>query len=366
MKKFNFVAGMSTALLAASINTASALEFGLFSDVSLSSNDAPGENAGFALGGLDFFATTNIGESTRVFIEYVFEDPGDGLITDLERLWIARDISDELSIGVGRFHTPLGYWNRTYHHGAILQDTVSRPFFLEFEDGDAAVLPVHVVGVMASGTFSLTSSDVSYEFYIGNGPSLDTNTAPDKPEIEINVSGDLNQDKSVGLRVTYALDDTPLTVGLMMMNNVVAESSATGTTSAAEGEDLVAQTITGFDLRFDGDYFDLLVEYYNFDNEGKVVSNLESHSGSAYFAQLGYKINDTNKLIYRYANLDFDANDLYFNILGAEEASHQVIAYRHDLDATNSLKLEINKNDPEATGTESDTTVTLQWAFMVF
>lgn len=372
MKKLSLLTGTSLSLLATfggAINTASALEFGVFSDVVLSTNDAPGENVGFALGAIDFYATANISDNTRVFVEYVFEGTSDGLVTDLERLWITRTFSDEFSLGAGRFHTPLGTWNRTYHHGAILQDTIARPFFLDFEDGAAAILPVHIVGLLSSGSFSTDSGELSYEAYLANGPSLDTSiaglnpTPGNKPEIDINGSSDPNSDKTLGFRVTYELDDTPLTMGVMYMGNAIADSAKAGGL-APLGEELVSQVITGLDAVYDDGQYDVALEYYNLANDAQ-VDNKESHSGVAFYTQFGYRLNPKNKLIYRYANLSFDADDLYFRLLGSIEATHHVVTWRHDLDETNTLKFEFNQNSPDAAGAQDDTTLAIQWSFLV-
>jgi hypothetical protein len=54
-------------------------------------------------------------------------------------------------------HTPLGYWNQYYHHGAWFQATATRPEMYLFED-DGGILPVHEIGIEASGTAGLGPS----------------------------------------------------------------------------------------------------------------------------------------------------------------------------------------------------------------
>jgi len=362
MKKIPLICILSSCLFLPSIDSVSAAEFGLFGDVIYSQSDAAEENGAFGLGALDFYAAARLNDNTEVFIEYVFEETQDGLITDLERLWIKRFFSDRFELGAGRFHTPLGTWNRTYHHGAFLQDTVSRPFFLEFEDGASAVLPTHIVGLLSSGTFILDKGEFSYEAYIANGSSLDSSKA--KPEIEINTNADPNQDKTLGFRLTYGFDELPLQLGLMFMDNAIAESAEgnSGNWGIAFGETLIEQQITGFDIKSETENFYFLLEYYNLNNDSK-VGNIEKHTGYAYYAQLGYKINPTNRLIYRYADLSVDDNDDYFLILNIKNQTRNVIAYRYDLDDSNSLKFELNHSTPD-NGSDI-TTGTLQWSFLV-
>ncbi len=348
---------------------AQAAEFGLFGDVLLSASSDSEENSSFALGALDFYGTAEIGENTRAFVEYVFEDAGDGLITDLERLWITRTFSDLISVGVGRFHSPLGKWNRTYHHGALLQDTVTRPFFLDFEDGEAAILPTHIVGMLASGTGYFSSGSLAYEAYVSNGPSIDTSAgfnppAELKPEIDINVSSDPDNKKSVGFRTSFTPESLPLTVSAMYMSNTVAESAETGGVGGQRGNPLVEQGIFGVDAFYEGDRFDLLFEYYNLKDDNKVgVSG--SYTGTAWFAQLGYRITEKLKAVYRYADLSFDKKDSYFSLLGVSESSRQVVALRYDLDDTNALKMEVNQNDPAGSGVDGTTSYIMQWAFLI-
>lgn len=58
------------------------------------------------------------------------------------------------NIGVGKYHTALGYWNHTYHHGTWLQSSILRPeiYLFEFQGG---ILPDHSVGVEVFGFQSL-------------------------------------------------------------------------------------------------------------------------------------------------------------------------------------------------------------------
>lgn len=346
-----------------------AVNFGLFGDITYNSSNKAGSNDAFALGGLDFYATHEISDTTRVFVEYVFENTSSGLVTDLERLWISHTFDDRFVLAAGRFHSPLGSWNRTYHHGAMLQDTISRPFFLEFEDGASGILPVHLVGLMMSGDITLTNSEISYELGIGNGPSLNTSaagfaaTTANKPEIDINATSDADSNKAIFLRAIYKPDALPLKAALFMMNSAVAESNGTGSAVTTLGEVIVDQTIIGFDLSYESeDGFDVLAEYYNIENTNK-VGTAGTYTGKAYYLQLGYWFTETLKGVIRYEDLSFNSADSYFRALATSEASHNVIALRYDIDDTNSLKFELDSTDLK-TGTDS-TTFKIQWAFLI-
>src|SRR3569832_1549420 len=355
-----------SALLLAAAPAVHAVDFGAFADIRYDGDSANGSRNAFALGQIDLYATQKIDDKTRVFVEYVFEDPGDGFVVDLERLSITRTINPHFSIGAGRFHTPIGYWNTAYHHGALNQDTVSRPSFLDFEDGAGAILPMHVVGLMAMGQFDAGGGKLHYDLAVANGSSINTDPAGFPPEIDVNNSSDPNEQKSVMLHLSYFFPQLPMRVGVFGMTNTIAESGdiANGAVTAF-GSSLEKQTLYGFDARYATSRFDALGEFYIFSNDDK-VGGTGSHDASAYFLQFGYRVTDKLKPIYRYESVDFTAADTYFLYLGTAEGTRHVVGLRYDIDDSNALKLEINRRQPTAPGVSDETGYSLQWAFLMF
>ncbi|NOY63387.1 MAG: outer membrane beta-barrel protein, partial [Gammaproteobacteria bacterium] len=167
-------------------------------------------------------------------------------------------------------------------------------------------MPVHIVGLMATGQFSFSSGDLNYEAYVANGPSIDTSVAtPSDREIEINDSGDPNSDKSFGFRATYTPASLDLSVSLFAMSNTVADSGNAGS-------DLVSQTISGLDLNYQMGDFDLIAEYYNLSNKDEVGS-LGTQTGNAYYAQFGYQVADDWKVTFRHEAISTkEGQDRYF------------------------------------------------------
>ena len=68
----------------------------------------------------------------------------------MERAQLGYSFSDALTFWVGRFHTPYGYWNTAFHHGAQIQTSVTRPLFIDFED-KGGILRAHSLGLLAHG-----------------------------------------------------------------------------------------------------------------------------------------------------------------------------------------------------------------------
>lgn len=350
-------------LLGAFSLSAQAVEFGVFADVSYNDTSKTGGTNAFALGGLDFYARQSIDEKTDAFFELVFENDGSAFVVDLERLWIRRSLNDYLSISAGRFHSALGYWNRNYHHGALLFDTATRPAFLDFEDGESAILPLHSVGLLFEGELPLGNGMLGYEIQVGNGPSYDTSGGYGSGEIEINNVSDVNRSKSPGARVTYSMEEIPLALGFSVMSNEIAESGASGTASGiTAGETLVKQLISGLDLKYSGEALDVMGEYYRLSNKDRYGS-AGTHTGTAWYLQIGYRVTENLKPVYRYESVDFDDNDAYFTILGTKQDKRHVLALRYDLSESNALKFQAMSVDPK-TG-ESYNEYVIQWAFLI-
>lgn len=351
---------ISVGLIATSVQ---ATEISVFGDASYSdTSDNAAANSAFAIGGIDLFVHQDIDDKTAAFAEVVFENDGGGFILDVERLWISRSINKNLNIALGRFHTPLGYWNRAYHHGALLFDTISRPTFLDFEDGDVAVLPVHIVGLQADGKFSFSSGDLAYVVNYGNGSSYNTDAGFGMGEIEINNVSDTNDDKSGVVHLSFVPRDSNLRLGFTAMNNVIAESGTAGASGVAFGGDLIDQVILGVDAHYAGEQLDVTLEYYSFDNDDKFGAT-GSETSSAAYVQFGYQVTDNLKPVYRFETIDFEANDAYGVLLGVQSGDRHVAALRYDLDETNALKFEIADVKPD--GGTSTTEYAIQWAFLI-
>lgn len=152
-----------------------------FGDVSFGGNTQHGSTTSFALGQLDLFTTSDISEKFKFLSEIVFEGdtsniygqpkPPAGqnaLSVDLERYVLQYSYNDYFNLSAGRMHTSIGYYNTAYHHSTWLQTTTGRPFLFQFED-EGGILPIHIVGVSASGAIPSGSLGLHYVAEVGNG-----------------------------------------------------------------------------------------------------------------------------------------------------------------------------------------------------
>jgi len=155
-----------------------------FGDVNFGGSTQHGTTTSFSLGELDLFTTSDISERFKFISEIVFEGatnniygvphPQDenSLGVDLERYLLQYSYNDYFNLSAGRMHTSIGYYNTAYHHSTWLQTTTGRPFLFAFED-DGGILPIHMVGVSASGAIPSGSLGLHYVAEVGNGRESD-------------------------------------------------------------------------------------------------------------------------------------------------------------------------------------------------
>lgn len=96
---------------------------------------------------------------------------------ELERLQIGIAPSSNYKIWVGRFHTPISYWNMAYHHGSYMQTSITRPGIAEYED-EQGVMPMHTTGFLLDGLAPFTKNQLNYSVALGFGPVLKESLEP--------------------------------------------------------------------------------------------------------------------------------------------------------------------------------------------
>jgi len=72
---------------------------------------------------LIFTLASALSRKVTYFGEITFNaQPASVYTVDVERSIIRYDYNDFFKTFVGRYHTPIGYWNTAFHHGAWLQN----------------------------------------------------------------------------------------------------------------------------------------------------------------------------------------------------------------------------------------------------
>lgn len=122
-------------------------------------------DAFFTLGEHSFFAVGSNGDRLSFLGEFTLRTgagSSSGFVASIERALIRYAYADRHAVIVGKVHSPVNYWNDTYHHGRIFFPTVDRP--LAFSH----LVPLHTLGVQLQGQ-NLGKARLGYDLMIGNG-----------------------------------------------------------------------------------------------------------------------------------------------------------------------------------------------------
>jgi hypothetical protein len=145
------------------------LKLNVFGDVGYEANDRKPSTNTFEIGSLDLFMTARLSDKVTTLGEILFISQSDNSIgVDIERLLLQYRHNDYFTVGIGRFHSSIGYYNTAYHQGAWFQTAIDRPFMYAFDD-EGGFLPLQEVGVTASGQIPSGKLGLSYVAEAGNG-----------------------------------------------------------------------------------------------------------------------------------------------------------------------------------------------------
>jgi len=306
-----------------------------FIDVGAAQSGDKQPNGG-SIGKLDFYLSPNIGSRVKTLVELNFETSDAGEIaTDIERMQIGYVFSDNATVWLGRFHTPYGYWNTAYHHGAQLQTSVMRPRFLEFEDA-GGILPAHNVGLWATGGIKAGAGKLTYDVIAANGPRIDDGT------LNPNLASDDNKSPMLGGSLGYSFSGTleDLNIGFNVLSGKVDSNDFMRNDEIVTATKNTLKMASAY-LAYLPDTWEILGELYQFNNTNDVGPWAgKSHSSTAYYAQLGYHFSQWTPYA-RLEKTDLDQQDNYFSTQESGQSyERSVIGTRYDINPKACIKLE--------------------------
>lgn len=280
-----------------------------------------------AVGSLDFYLTPELGPRTSSLFELNFKVGATGdLAVDIERAQFGYQFSDKANLWLGRFHTPYGYYNTAFHHGAQMTSSLRRPLVVQFEK-TGGVMPAHTVGLWFTGGDRVGKGRLSYDAYVGNAQHIVNGT------LDVRNGGNTTGDRIIGGNLGFLAED--FIGGLKFGASFF---------SADIGDDLVPNNLTrvknyGLYVVHDTDRWENIAEFYKFDNED-LTGGTGTHRSDMGFVQLAYRAGLWTPYA-RYEHADFDQTDHYF---AAQKYGgsyrREAVGVRFDLDLTSALKLE--------------------------
>ncbi len=129
--------------------------------------DEEGRKASFAIGEHDFFVNATISNKITFIGEYVVRfnsKSATNYLPSIERSLVKFNYTNNHSVIVGKVHTPLNYWNDSYHHGRVFFPVIDRPL------GFSYFIPLHTLGLQFQGQ-NLGKLNFGYDVMVGNGIS---------------------------------------------------------------------------------------------------------------------------------------------------------------------------------------------------
>lgn len=346
-----------------------------FAEVSLvrsgENNIANQGRRGMTLGTLDLYLTPKFGDRVKTLIELAFETEGSGDIeADMERLQLGYAFSDAATGWVGRFHTPYGYWNTAYHHGAQIQVSLLRPRFLDFEH-EGGILPAHTVGGWLTGSFNVPGGRFGYDAFVGNAPRIKNHnkTAPtalatSNPNAFSTAanaggyagSGALSplQSGSTGHRTSTGVNAwfepqgaSGLRLGVHGLRAEVVDDTESRNASGLPNRTLLA--MMGGYATYHAEPWEIAAEYYHFANRDR-SGGTGRHGSWAGYAQAGYTMGRWTP----YGRLErakLDQTDNYFGVQENGRSYRRLAAgLRYEVDPKAALKVEFNSTRMEDLG----------------
>ena len=309
----------------------------------------------FYAGVIDLYLTPEFSDNVKSLIEIALETNKDTqqYALDVERLQIGYVFGDYLTLNAGRFHTPYGYWNTAFHHGAQMQTTIYRPRFLDFEDG-GGILPAHSVGLWGSGSARLGAGRFLYDLYASNGSRLTdgfsgaTGGTNGPSVLDYQAKRADKPQPSFGGRFAYAFGGNldGLTVGTHAFQYRVNYNTDTGTTSDTNADQSYMVNMVGGYVVYDENKIEFASEFYHFIDKNLRDQGAKNITSNAGYAMLGYAVSPKWKPYYRFESTKLAQQDGYF--AGQEHGVSYIrhlAGLRYDVNPRTSLKAEVIHND---------------------
>lgn len=308
-----------------------AMGFGDISYVSRDGSDADG----FAIGQAVAHLSASLGGSFGVFGEFSLSAKDNEYAAEVERFIVKYEFSDLLKLSAGRYHTPIGYWNTAFHHGAWLQTTTSRPEMVKF---GSQIVPIHFVGALLEGNFLRNSLGLSYMAGFGNGRHSNIARAGD--------AGDINGDDAW----MFELNASPvnfygLKAGVGYYQDLVTQT----------GEPDIDEQIYSAYVAWVKERPEVIVEYLHSKHALATNSSVKGDV-NAWYAQFAWRLDGKYKQWKPYARYEIDNIDDSDPLLGDQGLDYDgaILGVRWDFNPYAALKGEYRNEEFDNGGRENN------------
>jgi len=273
------------------------------------------DKVSFTLGEQDLFITSELSDRFSFLGESVFKfTPGTPTTfsVSIERAIVKYNFQGNHNLLIGKHHTPINYWNDTYHHGRVLFPTIYRPLLFE-----ADIIPLHTTGVSLQGQ-NLGNLKFGYDLMIGNGLGSDDVL-------------DNNKRKSI----TAAVHIKPaegLRIGLSWYNDEMTAGSRTHDGKLITWD--VRQNLFSPSVAYFGNKVEVLAESTLANNHTDTTGTKQTFGGYIY---AGYRIKEKLVPYVRFDRLHFQDGEILFD---KNNTTSIVGGIRYNINYLTAVKLE--------------------------
>lgn len=312
-----------------------------FGDISYTTGSF-GRPDGFVIGQGVAHLVASLDESWTFFGEFTATAKDTEYSIEVERFIVKYDFSDRYKLSAGRYHTPIGYWNSAFHHGAWLQTSAARPEVVKF---GSRIVPIHFVGILLEGNLPSGSLGMNYKAGVGNGRHANIARAGD--------AGDVNSNKAWTVQINakpQAYFGADAGIGLYQDEIEVAT-----------GPDIKESTLSAY-LAWTKETPDVLIEYLHSSHELATNSSM-SGDVDAWFAQVGYRLPGNFHQLKPYARLERTRVDDTDPLLGTDALDYDgsILGIRWDLSHHAALKAEYRNEEFGNNGRENNFRIQLSF-----
>ncbi len=291
----------------------------------------------FGLGEQDLFITSELSDRFSFLGESVFKYDANAtthFAVSIERIVLKYNFKGNHNLLFGKHHTPLNYWNDTYHHGRLFFPTIDRPLLFAAE-----IIPLHTTGISIQG-HDLGKIKFGYDLMVGNGLGSSDLTDNDK-------------NKSISAAVHIKPIDR-LRIGTSFYHDVIAKGA--NIHGHAIPKEVTQNLFTG-SIAYFGKKFEVLTEATSGTN--RTDSTGSKRSLGAYFYG-GVKINEKWTPYIRADRVHYQTGELYHM---KDNAWAFLLGIRFHINYLAVVKLEYQRQDFESTGTTDKVTAQVAIGF---
>jgi hypothetical protein len=301
-----------------------------FADVDFAATDQKGVNSGFNLGQLDLHLASALSPKITYFAEMTFNAHPTQYTVEVERSIIRYDYNDYFKISFGRYHTPIGYWNTAFHHGAWLETTIDRPSMVKV---GGTFTPLHFVGLLAEGNIPSGGAGLGYNVGVGNGRG-DTISRPGD-------AGDNNNNRAwVANLFARPTGLYGLTLGASVYRDKI---------TLATGQNY-REWISSAYLVWTKGSPEFISEFDNV-NHRNILTNQVSNS-DAFYVQFAYRLPWLERSLKPYYRFEYAHLPLSEQVFAIQDQGESIFGLRYDISSYAAFKTEYrySKSQPAMLG----------------